>query len=82
MQFSTVDFRNWHVKQLFFFGRENQENGVTVNNLGYMQVAAVAILIFEREGKVSLHYKQGFISQEFSTPVCFIAEIRTVDTLE
>ena len=42
-----------------------------------MQVAAVAILIFEREGKVSLHYKQGFISQEFSTPVCFIAEIRT-----
>ena len=47
-----------------------------------MQVAAVAILIFEREGKVSLHYKQGFISQEFSTPVCFIAEIRTVDTLE
>ena len=66
-----------------FFGRENQENGVTVNNLGYASSCrAYTILIFEREGKVSLHYKQGFISQEFSTPVCFIAEIRTVDTLE
>ena len=49
-----------------------------------MQVAAGLILFWylRREGKVSLHYKQGFISQEFSTPVCFIAEIRTVDTLE
>ena len=67
-----------------FFGRENQENGVAVNNLGYARnCRAYTILIFEREGKVSLHYKQGFISQEFSTPVCFIAEIRTtVDTLE